>query len=87
MSARLKVLSAFSTATVTALAPEKGLRLLSAGCWASPGVATFGGLAGAALGLTGVVYGICIGWIARWLIPAWICVPHLRHSTDATSRV
>jgi len=87
VSGAFKVLSAFSTATATALAPEKGLRLLSVGCWASLGVATLGGLAGASWGLTGVIYGICIGWIARWLIATWISIPHLRHSTDATSCV
>jgi O-antigen/teichoic acid export membrane protein len=83
ISGVLKVMSAFAAAIVSALAPEKGLRLLSVASWGCIGVATLASFAAAPWGLVGVLYAISLGWLARCLVAGWICVPHLRDSANA----
>jgi hypothetical protein len=74
----LKICSAFATSTATALAPANALRWLSFGTWVSIGAGSGGALMGAQWGLTGVIYGISLGWVARCTVSLCIALPHLR---------
>jgi O-antigen/teichoic acid export membrane protein len=78
ISGILKVFSAAGTATVTALAPESGVQLLSGGSWLCIALATGGSFLAARWGLVGVIYAISLGWLLRCVIAGWIALPHLR---------
>lgn len=78
VSGLLKVLSAFGTATVSALAPDSGLRLLSTTSWACIGIATGLAFAFRPWGLTGIIYATSAGWLVRTCVAFWICTPYLR---------
>jgi uncharacterized protein (DUF2062 family) len=77
VSGLLKVLSAFGTSVVSALAPDKGLRLLSAGSWVCIALAVGLAFAFRPWGLCGVIYAISVGWLVRTVIAFWISLPHL----------
>lgn len=85
VSGLLKVLSAFGTSVVSALAPEKGLYLLSAASWACIVLATALAFVLHPWGLTGVIYAISGGWFARTCAAFWIAAPHLRLSVRAAT--
>jgi O-antigen/teichoic acid export membrane protein len=78
VSGLLKVLSAFGTATVSALAPDSGLRLLSMTSWACIGIATALAFAFRPWGLTGIIYATTVGWLLRTCVAFWICTPYLK---------
>jgi O-antigen/teichoic acid export membrane protein len=78
VSGLLKVLSAFGTSVVSALAPDKGLRLLSAGSWVCIALAVALAYAFRPWGLCGVIYAISVGWLVRTVIAFWISLPYLR---------
>jgi O-antigen/teichoic acid export membrane protein len=78
LSGLLKVLAAFATSVVSALAPDKGLRLLGAVSWACILLAVCVAFGLRQWGLVGVIYAVSCGWIARIVAAAWISAPHLR---------
>jgi O-antigen/teichoic acid export membrane protein len=78
VSGLLKVLSAFGTSVVSALAPDTGLRLLSAGSWVCIALAVGLAFAFRPWGLCGVIYAISVGWLVRIVLAFWISLPHLR---------
>jgi O-antigen/teichoic acid export membrane protein len=86
ISGVLKVLSAFGTAIVNALAPENGLRVMSIASWACIGLAIAASFAAAPWGLIGVLYAISVGWLARCIVAAWVSLPHLRLPVDGSAR-
>jgi hypothetical protein len=81
----LKVLSAFGTAVVNALAPEKGLQVMSIASWACIALATDVAFPAAQWGLVGVLYAISLGWLARCFVAAWVSLPHLRNPVAASA--
>jgi O-antigen/teichoic acid export membrane protein len=85
ISGILKVAAAAGTATVTALAPESGVRLLSSTSWGCIALAVAASFPAARWGLVGVIYAVSLGWVLRCLIAAWIALPFLRPA--AASRV
>jgi O-antigen/teichoic acid export membrane protein len=72
-----KLLTAFSKATVTALADDRQLVLVNLSGWASVALSVLGAVAGARWGLTGVIYGVSLGWLARSLAALTITFRHL----------
>jgi O-antigen/teichoic acid export membrane protein len=83
VSGLLKVLAAFAASVVSALAPGSGLRLLGMLSW---GCIVLACVAAAALrhwGLVGVIYAICLGWVARIAVAAWIAAPYLKQAHAA----
>jgi O-antigen/teichoic acid export membrane protein len=78
ISGLLKVLSAFGTSVVSALAPDKGLQLLSAASWVCIALAVCLTFALRPWGLCGVIYATSVGWLVRTAVAFWIAVPHLR---------
>lgn len=85
VSGLLKVLSAFGTSVVSALAPEKGLYLLSAASWVCILLATALAFLLQPWGLTGVIYAISGGWFARTCVAFWIAAPYLRLTVRAAT--
>jgi O-antigen/teichoic acid export membrane protein len=85
VSGVLKVLSAFGTAVVNALAPEKGLQIMSIASWACIALATAVAFPAAQWGLVGVLYAISLGWLARCFVAAWVSLPHLRNPVAASA--
>lgn len=78
ISGVLKVISAFSTSIVSALASEAGVRALSIGSWLCVAVGAAASFPAAHWGLTGVIYAVSLGWLLRCAIAAGIALPHLR---------
>jgi len=74
----LKVLASLVAATVNALGSSAELALLSVIGWISIGVALLGAVVGARWGLTGVVYGVGLGWAFRAIVISLLAIPHLR---------
>lgn len=73
-----KILHAFTRATVTALADSRELGLVNLSGWASLALSVLGAAVGARWGLTGVVYGVGVGWLFRALAALAITYRHLR---------
>ena len=86
ISGILKLLSAFGTAIVSALAPDRGLWLLSMGSWVCIVVAVCMAFAFRRWGVCGAVYAVSIGWLGRTCIAFWISAPHLRLNGRTTDR-
>jgi len=80
VSGLLKVLAAFATAVVSALASENGLRLLGAVSWGCIALAVGLAFALSRWGLEGVIYAISCGWVARIVVAIGISAPHLKSS-------
>jgi O-antigen/teichoic acid export membrane protein len=78
LSGILKLASAFGSAIVTALAPDRGLWMLSTCSWACVGLSVGAAFVLRPWGVTGAIYAVSIGWLVRTLIALWISVPHLR---------
>jgi hypothetical protein len=78
ISGILKVAAAAGTATVTALAPESGVRLLSSASWGCIALAVAASFTASRWGLVGVIYAVSLGWVLRCVIAAWIALPYLR---------
>jgi O-antigen/teichoic acid export membrane protein len=73
-----KIMNSFTKPTVTALATEREVSLINVLGWASVGVAIMAAVVGARWGLTGLVYGVGIGWLARALTACPIILRHLK---------
>jgi PST family polysaccharide transporter len=78
ISGLLKVLSAFGTSVVSALAPDRGLWLLSTFSWLCIVVSIGLAFAFRPYGLCGAVYAVSVGWFLRTCIALSISAPHLR---------
>ncbi len=78
-----KLLTAFSRATVTALADERQLTLVNLSGWASVALSVVGAVAGARWGLTGVIYGVSLGWLVRSVAALAITFRHLHPAPGA----
>ena len=77
----LKVLASLVAATVNSVGSAAELAWLSVIGWVSIGVALLGATVGAHWGLTGLVYGVGVGWAFRALVIGLLAVPHLRSSS------
>jgi O-antigen/teichoic acid export membrane protein len=73
-----KILHAFTRATVTALADARELGLVNLSGWLSLGLSVLGAAVGARWGLTGVIYGVGLGWLFRAVTALAITYRHLR---------
>ena len=73
-----KLLQALGRAAVTALAEPKELELVNLSGWASLAIAVLAAAIGARWGLTGVIYGVALGWLCRALATLAIMYRHLR---------
>jgi len=73
-----KILHAFTRATSTALADARELGLVNLSGWVSLALSVLGAAVGARWGLTGVIYGVGLGWLFRALAALAITYRHLR---------
>lgn len=78
VSGVVKIFNAFTKATVSALATQRELTVVNLFGWASVGLAVAASVFGARWGLTGVIYGVALGWLVRALTAAYPIVRHLR---------
>jgi O-antigen/teichoic acid export membrane protein len=83
-----KVMNAFTKSTVTALATAGELSIVNLFGWVSVAVAVVAAVAGARWGLTGVIYGVGLGWLMRALTALYLTLRHLKlpESIPATAR-
>ena len=70
-----KIAHAFARATATAVATPRELGLLNGAGWVSVAVAIGAAIVAAPWGLTGVIYGVGLGWLT-WAIAAFALVLH-----------
>ena len=73
-----KIANAFSKATAAAMADPRELSLINASGWISVGLALAGAWIGARWGLTGVIYGVAVGWLVRAAVTFVLVLRHLR---------
>ncbi len=83
-----KVMNAFTKSTVTALATASELSIVNLFGWASVAVAVVAAILGARWGLTGVIYGVGLGWLLRALTAFYLTLRHLQlpESIPVTAR-
>jgi hypothetical protein len=74
----VKLFQAFGRAAVTALADRRELELVNLSGWISLGLAVIGAAVGARWGLTGLLYGVSLGWVFRTAAAFVIMYRHLR---------
>ena len=77
----LKVMASLVATTINALGSPAELVRLSVIGWISIAVAVLGAVAGARWGLTGVVYGVGLGWAFRAIVISLLAIPHLRSAS------
>jgi hypothetical protein len=86
-SGTAKIAHAFSRAAATALATPRELKFVNWAGWLSAAVAIGAAVAAAPWGLTGVVYGIGIGWLA-WAVMSLVVISHhLRLPATVTAQL
>lgn len=73
----LKVLSSLAAAVVNALGSGRDLLFISGIGWAAIALGFIGAMLGARWGLTGLVFGVGVGWLFRGIAIFWIAAPHL----------
>lgn len=78
-----KVLNAFSSVTVTSLGTKKELRQLNFLMWMSLSIAVCGAYVGSNWGLTGIIYGVALGWYLNFLAGAFMAAHHVRGENTA----
>jgi O-antigen/teichoic acid export membrane protein len=78
ISGLLKVLSGFGSSMVSALAPGRGLWLLSAASWVSILLSVGLAFAFRPWGLCGAIYAVSVGWLITTAVAFWISLPQLR---------
>jgi len=83
-----KVMNAFTKSTVTALATAGELSIVNLFGWVSVAVAVIAAILGARWGLTGVIYGVGLGWLMRALTALYLTLRHLElpESIPVTAR-
>ena len=72
-----KVASAFAASVNVALGSTTQLGLLNASSWGAIAIAVAAAAVGARWGLTGVVYGVGLGWLTHAVAAACLALPHL----------
>jgi hypothetical protein len=73
-----KIANSFAKATASALAEPRELSLINAIGWVSVGLAVLGAYLGSHWGLTGVIYGVSLGWGLRAVVTLAMVARHLR---------
>jgi O-antigen/teichoic acid export membrane protein len=73
-----KIMNSFTKAAVTALASGNEVSLINLLGWASVAVALAAAILGARWGLTGVIYGVGLGWLLRAVTQAHLILRHLK---------
>jgi O-antigen/teichoic acid export membrane protein len=73
-----KIANAFTKSIASALAEPRELSLVNAGGWISVATSIAGALVGARWGLTGLIYGVALGWFLRAAFAGVLMVRHLR---------
>ncbi|MBA3318078.1 MAG: oligosaccharide flippase family protein [Gemmatimonadales bacterium] len=73
-----KVFNAFTRATASALATPRELSAVNLLGWVSLAIGLAGAIVGARWGLSGVIYGVTLGWLARSASALYVVAPHLR---------
>ena len=78
----LKVISSLAASVVNALGSGRDLLLLSGIGWVAIALGFIGALVGVRWGLTGLVFGVGVGWLFRGIAIFWIAAPKLWLKTD-----
>jgi O-antigen/teichoic acid export membrane protein len=73
----LKVISSLAASVVNALGSGRHLLLLSGIGWVAIALGFIGALLGVRWGLTGLVFGVGVGWLFRGIAVFWIAAPQL----------
>jgi hypothetical protein len=73
-----KIANAFTKAVAAAVAEPRELSLINFSGWVSVGLALAGAWIGARWGLTGVIYGVAVGWLLRAFVTLGLVLRHLR---------
>lgn len=83
-----KVMNAFSRSTVTALGTAGELSIVNLFGWVSVALAVGAAIFSARWGLTGVIYGVGLGWLLRALTAQYFTLRHLKlpESIPVTAR-
>ena len=76
-----KIMNSFTKAAVTALATGNEVSLINLLGWASVGLALAAAILGARWGLSGLIYGVGLGWLMRAVTQGFLIVRHLRLPT------
>lgn len=80
----VKVLGSIAAAAVNALGSRSDLARMSLAGWLAIGVATIGAWFGSHWNLSGLVYGVGMGWLVRALIVGRLALRHLAGAEAAT---
>lgn len=73
-----KIANAFAKAVAAAVAEPRELSRINVSGWVSVGLAVAGAWIGARWGLTGVIYGVAVGWFLRAVVTFGFVMRHLR---------
>jgi O-antigen/teichoic acid export membrane protein len=73
-----KIANAFAKAVAAAVAEPRELSRINVSGWVSVGLAVAGAWIGARWGLTGVIYGVAVGWSLRAVVTFGFVMRHLR---------
>jgi O-antigen/teichoic acid export membrane protein len=73
-----KIMNSFTKSTVTALATAGEVSVVNLLGWVSVGVAIAAAIFGARWGLSGVIYGVGLGWLMRALTASFLTLRHLK---------
>ena len=73
-----KIANSFTKGVATALVDPRELSIVNVAGWASVGLGLIGAYVGAHWGLTGVIYGVALGWFLRAIISFGVVIRHLR---------
>ena len=87
VSGVVRVLTGFTRAAVAALCSNRELAYLSGLMWLSVAVAVGGATVGAHWGLTGLIYGVSLGWVAQVIVSVGMVLSHLKIDTSKASQV
>jgi len=82
-----KIAHAFARAAATALATPRELAFVNWAGWLSVALAVIASVLGAPWGLTGVVYGIGLGWLAWAVLSFAVVMHHLRLPADVAAEL
>ena len=82
-----KIAHAFARAAATALATPRELAFVNWAGWLSAALAVSAAVVAAPWGLTGVVYGIGVGWLAWAILAFGVVMHHLHLPLDVTGHL
>lgn len=82
-----KIMNGFAQSTVSALADARELSMVMVVGWVSVGIAVVGAVAGSRWGLSGVMYGVALGWLLRASVAFYVGARHLRLPAAAPTTV